>query len=392
MLSALTCMTLSPGVLAENWQAINDPEALKSLVSDTVMEATLSEGVKATATYKKDGSGQLKAWGETFVRKWSLKDNNQLCFSIDDQHKCFSLEKSADTPNLFRAKNTLTGELFELSIKKEIASSVIKSPTTAKGGAAKPSANEMAAKLANPNSPLATLTFKFQYRQFEGDLANANKQDGSGMIFQPSLPFPLENGDTIFFRPAIPAQFSQPVFDATAQDFESESGLGDIGFDLLYSPKKEGGFLLGYGVFSVIPTASEDSLGRDTWTLGPELFLGKATKKYVVGALTSHQWNVGGPKNVDTSLTTVAAFYTYLPGGGWNVGTAPIMSYNFETEQSTIPVNLTVGKTVIWSGRPWKLSMEFNYFVEKPDSFGQEWFIGFNIAPVVENGLVSWFK
>jgi len=47
---------------------------------------------------------------------------------------------------------------------------------------------------------------------------------------------------------------------------------------------------------------------------------------------------------------------------------------------------------VIWNGRPWKLGAEISYFIDAPDAFAQEWFIGFNISPVVENGLVDWFK
>ncbi len=64
----------------------------------------------------------------------------------------------------------------------------------------------------------------------------------------------------------------------------------------------------------------------------------------------------------------------------------------FPNHQWAIPLNFTFGKTVIWSGRPWKLSMEVNYFVENADSFGPERFVGFNVAPVVENVLASWFK
>jgi hypothetical protein len=85
-------------------------------------------------------------------------------------------------------------------------------------------------------------------------------------------------------------------------------------------------------------------------------------------------------------------FGTYLPGGGWNVGSSPIMSYDHEIEEWSIPINFTFGKTVIMNDRPWKLSMEINYFVEQPDAFGPEWFIGLNVTPVVENALASWFK
>jgi len=35
---------------------------------------------------------------------------------------------------------------------------------------------------------------------------------------------------------------------------------------------------------------------------------------------------------------------------------------------------------------------EINYFVDQPDAFGPSWFIGFNVAPVVENVMANWFK
>jgi hypothetical protein len=263
---------------------------------------------------------------------------------------------------------------------------------TPESGAAKPSADEIAASLANPNSPLASLLVKIQYRQFEGDLPGADDETGTSLIFQPILPFPLDGGAKILFRPAIPFQFDQPVFDAASGEFDSESGIGDIGYDLAYAPKSEAGRMLAYGIVGAIPTATEDSLGTDRWTLGPEILIGKVTKKYLLGALATHQWDIAGSGDADISLTSINLFYVFLPGGGWNVGTAPVMTYDHENDEATIPINLNAGKTVIWNGRPWKLGVEINYFIDTPDAFAQEWFIGFNIAPVVENGLVEWFK
>jgi hypothetical protein len=96
---------------------------------------------------------------------------------------------------------------------------------------------------------------------------------------------------------------------------------------------------------------------------------------------------VGG----DVNLTSAQLFATYLPGGGWNVGSAPVMSFNHETDDWTLPLNVSIGKTEIWNGRPWKLGMEINYYVEQPDPFGPEWMISFSIAPVVNNVLARWF-
>ena len=45
------------------------------------------------------------------------------------------------------------------------------------------SAEEAARELANPNSPLASLTLKVQYTTFKGDLPNADDQDKFGLTF-----------------------------------------------------------------------------------------------------------------------------------------------------------------------------------------------------------------
>ena len=69
-----------------------------------------------------------------------------------------------------------------------------------------------------------------------------------------------------------------------------------------------------------------------------------------------------------------------------------IITYDYKTDQATIPLNLGVGKTVIFNGRPWKFAIEANYFIEKDDRFGPDFMIGFNIAPVMKNELVNWFR
>jgi len=110
-----------------------------------------------------------------------------------------------------------------------------------------PSAAEVAAKLANPNKPLASLTLKLQFRTFQGNLPNADDQNGTTLLFQPSFPFSLANGDVVFFRPAIPIQFNQPAFNSGASDFDSEAGLGDIAFDIAYGRMKKSGLILAAG-------------------------------------------------------------------------------------------------------------------------------------------------
>lgn len=248
------------------------------------------------------------------------------------------------------------------------------------------SAEETARQLANPNTPLASLTLKSQWTHWQGDLPGADGVDSQTFLFQPSFPFPVNETDLVFLRPAFPYLVDQPVVDASGS-VRSVSGLGDMGMDLAFGRTTKSGLIIVGGVIAGIPIGA-DRLSSDTWTLGPEIFIGKLTQKFVVGLFPSHQWDVSGPR--ETSLTTIQPIATYLPGGGWAIGTAGSMSYNWETEQWTIPIQMQVSKTVKIGKLPIKLAVEGNYYVEQADALGQDWFIGLNITPVVPNVVAEW--
>jgi len=254
------------------------------------------------------------------------------------------------------------------------------------------SADDIARELSNPNTPLASLNFKNQFRLFDGDLPNAGDQWNYTMLFQPSLPFALDNGDLLLWRPAVPLIVEQSIWDSGTLDFDNETGLGDIGFDLAYAHTSDTGILTAFGLFTTLPTATSSNLGTGRWSIGPELLIGKLTESYVLGIFPNHQWDIAGWSDNDVNVTTTQVFATFLPGGGWNVGTSPIMAYDWNSEQWTIPINLTVGKTVVIGGKPWKIGVEANYYVEQSDSFGPEWMFGFNITPVIKNPLAGLFK
>jgi hypothetical protein len=251
---------------------------------------------------------------------------------------------------------------------------------------AAPTAEEIAAELSNPNTSLASLTLKTQFRWFEGDIPGADSQDSLTFLFQPSFPFPRENGDKVIFRPAFPILVDQPIYNPAKGAFDTKSGFGDIAFDLVYAPKSKGKEIVAVGLVSSLPVGASD-LGTERLTLGPELLVGYASAEQVALFFPSHQWDVGGSGELDISLTTIQLGYTYLPGGGWNVGTVPILTYDWEASQWTIPLNLNLGKTVSLAGKPWKLSVEANYYVDRSDALGPDWMIGFNVTPVVQNYL-----
>jgi len=260
------------------------------------------------------------------------------------------------------------------------------------------SADEVARELANPNNSLASLTFKNQYRWYEGNLPKADDQANYTLLFQPVFPFtmnPTADGDkaNLFIRPAFPVLIDQPAFNADQGDFYGVDALGDIGFDIGYGVTQKTGLLWAFGMVGTLPTATDSDVAGKQLRLGPEALIAKFEKWGLYGLFPNHQWDVTGwGDNGYFSNTQIQLFLTFLPGGGWNVGTTPIMNYDWKTCDWTIPLNLTAGKTVKFGAMPFKLGLEVNYYVEKPDAFGPEWMVSFNITPVVPNIIEKWIK
>jgi hypothetical protein len=141
-----------------------------------------------------------------------------------------------------------------------------------------------------------------------------------------------------------------------------------------------------------LPTASDSDIAGKQLRLGPELLVAKFEQWGLYGLFPSHQWDVSGWSDKNFSASQLQIFLISLPGGGWSVGTTPILSYDWEAEDWTIPLNLTVGKTIKVGSLPLKLALELNYYVEQPDAFGPEWMVSFNITPVVENIFEKMFN
>ena len=375
------------------WKSLNSKEEVSSFVSGLIVERVDEHGQTLRGEYRADGTGTVFSFGAPIERTWKVSEANELCINVGTDTKCYVLEKNISQSGLYRAKDSKTGVQAEFQVIEGPSSrsaqvQVKKESKPQKdGGAASVSADEIAKELSNPNTAVATLTFKNQFRWFKGDLPRADDQWNYSLLLQPSLPFVRDNGDKIIFRPALPVLFDQPVFQAMESDFGEETGIGDLGFDLVYAPTLEG-YLLAVGVASSVPIAT-NNLGSDLWSLGPEIFFGKVTKNSVYGLFPNHQWDVTGSGDSQVNNTAVQAFYTHIAGGGWTYGSGPIMNHDWVDSQWTIPLQLNVGKTVIVSGRPWKLGVELNYYVEQPDAFGPEWLLSVNIAPVVKNHLAS---
>lgn len=82
---------------------------------------------------------------------------------------------------------------------------------------------------------------------------------------QPVWPFSISDNWNLITRTIMPV-ISQPDFYTGGQG--REFGLGDTTFSAFFSPKKSPKLTWGVGPVLVLPTATDDTLGGDTWSAG----------------------------------------------------------------------------------------------------------------------------
>lgn len=247
-----------------------------------------------------------------------------------------------------------------------------------------PNIDDLARELANPGAANATLNFKLEYRGFDGSLPGASDQNSTTFTFQPVFPFVLPNGNNLILRPAFSYVWDRPGFNSTAGRFDTTSAWGDVPFDLLYSWSVET-WTLGAGVVGNIPTGSRASF--DTWLLGPSFLAVKTFDWGVAGVFPFHNKKIGG-SGPSTSITSLQYFLFYGLGNGWQIGTGPTMTYDWNApggDAWTIPIQLAISKTTAIGEQLVKLNVSIERNIERPGSFAEEWTATFAFSPVISN-------
>ena len=124
------------------------------------------------------------------------------------------------------------------------------------------------------------------------------------------------------------------------------------------------------------------------------MLLAKFEKWGIYGVFPSHQWDVAGWGDTTPwfSTTTLQPILVFLPGGGWKIGTEPIMTYDWRTSKWTAPVQLLAGRTFKIRNTPVSFEFEVNYYVSQADAFGPKWMFAVNITPVVTNFINKWIR
>lgn len=237
--------------------------------------------------------------------------------------------------------------------------------------------DEIARKMSNPTEPLMNVTTFIDWTKYTGDLPGAKDQNATLFLAQPPLPFPVTPTENLIIRPAIPFLFNPPVLGPNG--FESAGfNLGDIAVDVLYGGTTPTGFLRGVGLLGNIPASTSPEL-RGEWAIGPSGLAGVIRPWGVLLLLVTQSWDVSG--TVKTSRLGGQYSLAYSLPGGWQVVSSAPFTYNWDTEDLTLPLGGGPFRTVLVGEIPVKLGLQAWYYVSQPDAFGPQWQVRFQVQP-----------
>ena len=240
---------------------------------------------------------------------------------------------------------------------------------------------DLAKQAQNPIANMISLPFQnntnFNIGPDEDEVQNV-------LNVQPVWPFTINDNWNLITRTIVPF-ISQPDF-YTGGDGRI-NGLGDISFSAFFSPKDSPKLTWGVGPIFLFPTGTDGPLGgnstdggvplgSDKWGAGLSAVGLMMPGKWVIGSLLSNLWSVAGSGDTDINIFTWQYFINYNLANGWYLTSAPIITANWEAEDSknrwTVPFGGGFGKIFHIGKQPVNGQVQGFYNVEKPQ-FGPEY-------------------
>lgn len=222
---------------------------------------------------------------------------------------------------------------------------------------------KLAQQLSNPIADLITVPIQMNYDQDIGPL-----NDGWKLLtnIQPVIPFTVNENWNLITRTIMPVISQKDILPGSGSDF----GLGDINMSLFFSPKEptSAGLIWGVGPVLLFPTATETLLGGEKWGAGPAVVALTMRGKWTLGLLANHLWSYAGDSDrQDISNTFLQPFVAYTWPNAWTFSVQTETTYNWETENWSVPFNIAIAKLVRWGRLPVSLQAGVGYWLDSPD-------------------------
>jgi hypothetical protein len=226
---------------------------------------------------------------------------------------------------------------------------------------------DLAQQLSNPLANLISVPLQFNIN--EGYVGGDGQQNVLNV--QPVLPFSISPNWNVISRTIVPLIDQTGVVPGGG----SQSGIGPITQNFFFSPKAPtaGGLIWGVGPVFTTPPLNDD-LGRDQWGLGATVVGLRVTGPLTVGFLGNHIWSVTNNDVFgEQSNTFLQPFVSYTLPSATTISLNTESSYNWVTEDWSVPINLAVAQMLNAWGQPIQVTGGVRYWAEAPDNGPEGW-------------------
>jgi hypothetical protein len=204
---------------------------------------------------------------------------------------------------------------------------------------------EAAKKLANPIAAMISVPFQYNY---DSDIGKFDTGSKSLVNIQPVIPMSIDDEWNLITRIIMPVVWQSDIGYNPVTDMStgSQSGIGSTTLSLWASPKAptENGWIWGAGAVFLLPTATDDLIGGDQWGTGPTGIVLKQDGHWTYGGLFNHVWSFAEDKNAKISNTFLQPFLAYVTPEAITYSLNTESTYNWETEEWSVPINAAVSK------------------------------------------------
>lgn len=234
---------------------------------------------------------------------------------------------------------------------------------------------DLAKELSNPVADLISVPLQFNYNDGYG-VDGQGKQ--SYVNIQPVIPISISPNWNLISRTILPLVDQDGIVPGKG----SQSGFGNITQSFFFSPKvpTAGGLIWGVGPVIQIPIASDD-IAPDQWGAGLTGVALKQTGPWTFGALVNHVWSISdNDRYGKQSGTFLQPFLSYTTPKATSFTINTESTYNWETEDWAVPINLVVGQVVQLGKQPVQFSLGARYWAESPQNGPDGWGARFQVT------------
>lgn len=222
---------------------------------------------------------------------------------------------------------------------------------------------------------------------FENNLDfNVGPEDGEVYVLNLKPVYPVNLGKlNLINRFIMPLAYQQERFDGEG----SESGLGNLTYQLFLSPAEPGRWIWGVAPAFNLPTNTDERLGADKWSAGPAAVVLTKTGPWLIGSLWQHLWSFAGDSDENNvNFSSWQYFVNYNFDNGWYLSSTPTMSANWDADSGnrfTVPIGGGAGRVVRFGKLPVDMKLQGFYNAEKPDG-AATWSIQFQFKLLFPRG------